>query len=337
MKFLLYLSFSALLFSCAGYKDNVVYNDVETACQDSFVTLADLYGHAEMIPLENKEEAMISFVHKLEVTPEGFFICDLSNSRLRVLFFDDKGSFVTQIGRVGGSKEEYTYMDDVSVNKAKKEVAILTKGHQIKLYSYDGKYKDEIILQDDVWYEKLQCCGDMYICAARHNDKGDSLVCLFDQKGMVISKHVASLPLYISEASFVSNPIQTNDGKMLYVDFFKSMFSFVDLEKPLQESTYKMNLGNMFVYTGEDEMKNMGDNLVSGYYNDDAIYGWMNHDSSLSYYQIDLKNNRACVCPFYDWAPTSLTVAGGCAYALLSQDQVLSLCVQKIRTRIQQT
>lgn len=332
MKNILYVFFPVLLFSCVGYKTSVAYNEIETICQDSFVTLADLYGQAEMIPLENKEEAMISDVLKMEVTPDGFFIRDLyGGGYTRVLFFDNNGGFVTQIGNMGKGKEEFLYMDDMAVDKTRKEVAILTMGQEIKRYGYDGKYKDEISLQDDVRYEKLCCAGDMYICSARHNDKDDSLVCIFNRKGELVSKHVASLPMYISDASFVGNPIQTNGNKMLYVDYFKSMFTLVDLKKPMQESTCKMDLDNMFVYKnnpGEDN-KDDEDRITSGYYVNDVIYGWMNHNKSLCYYQIDLTNNKACICPSYDWTPLDLCVTDGFAYAALSQDQVMKLCVHK--------
>lgn len=332
MKILFYLSVSALLLSCAGYKASMTDNEIETVCQDSFVTLADLYDHAEMIPLENKEEAMICDVLKMEVTPEGFFIRDLYGGGFtRILFFDNKGNFVTQIGKMGKSKQEYIYIDDMAVDKAKKEVAILTMGQQIKRYDYDGKYKDEILLQDDVRYETLCYSDDMYICSTWNNDKQDSLICIFNHKGEVISKHVASLPKYIHEGQHISNPIQADGNKVLYADYYRSKFHLIDLKNPLQESSYNMDIDNMFVYTDDSSITDKGDkdDITSSYYMNDAIFGLMNHKRSLSYYQIDLKRNKACVCPFYDWTPMLFTMTDGYAYAVLTQAEVMSLCVRK--------
>lgn len=329
---LFYLCLPILLFSCMGYKTSVTYTEMETMCQDSFVTLADLYGQAEMIPLENKEEAMISDVLKMEVTPEGFFIRDLYGGGFtRILFFDNKGHFVTQIGNMGKSKKEFLYIDDMAVDQTRKEVAILTMGQEIKRYGFDGKYKDEILLKDDVRYEKLCCSGDTYICSTRHNDKEDSLVCIFNRNGEVISKHIASLPKYINEGLCIANPIQADNDRILYMDYFRSLFSTFNIANPLHESSYRMNIDNMFVYTDDNSIASMKDkdDITSGYYMNDIIFGWMNHNKSLSYYQIDMKNNKACLCPFYDWIPQNFCIADGCAYAVLSQSEVMALCVRQ--------
>lgn len=297
---------------------------------DSFLTLEDLFEDFQFIPLEDERQCMLSFVMKLIALPEGFVIYDESGQS-NVLFFSPEGKFVRRIGDVGRKKEEYTGVDDIAVDEREKEIAVLTQGREIKLYDYNGRYKDTKELKVDAYINKMCRCHGNYICLLNHNSQGDSLLYLYDKEGGRIGKKVPSLPMDIVEGSFVVNPIQTTGNKALFVDFFTSVFTVIDFDNLEKSETYQMTTDHVFTYDKEEYENNIGsyDCITSGYYMGNKIFGWMNHDKVLSYYSMDLMNDRAYIIPYYDWVPPLLSFCNGYVYTILSQEQIFALAYPK--------
>ena len=292
--------FSCIFFSCTEQKNILKCHEFEAVRMDSIMTLTDLYEDFQFIPLENDSIGMLSYAMKLEAVPEGFIIHDLG-AKSRALMFDDKGLLVGQIGDVGRSSNEYMGAVDLSVNQNTKEVAILTMNHEVKTYDYQGTCKSTMNLSRDVIFNNLCWNGDNFVCATRHNTYGDSLLYVYDMHGNLVNKALSPLPVDIVEASFVANPLQAYANKVLFIDFFRSSFTIMDMEDTDKYESLKIKSDNMFTYDKKilENHMNTRDFLNSGFCNDSTIYGWMNYDSSLSYYTMNLYDGEAHIYPYY--------------------------------------
>lgn len=322
--------FCCFLFSCNRQVRQGRHHQIEVVCVDSFLTLGDLFEDFQFIPLENKRECMLSDVFKMIALPEGFVIHDESG-RSNVLFFSQEGKFVHRIGDVGRKKEEYISVDDIAVDERAKEIAVMTRGSEIKIYDYSGNYKGTMELKTDAYVNKMCRCDGGYACLLNHNAKGDSILYLYDKDGKLIGKKVPSLPMDIMVSSFVVNPLRTLGEKVLYVDFFTSMFTVVDFDNLEKSDTYQMMTDHVFIYDKEEYENNISnyDCITSGYYMGEKVFGWMNYEKVLSYYSMDLIKDKAYVIPYYDWTPPLLSFYNGYVYTILSQEEIFALAYPK--------
>ena len=323
----LLLGLASLLFvSCDRHQEKVAYHAVETAEIDSFMTLTGLYGGFQLIPLENDARCMLSNVMKLVAIPEGFIIYDESGQS-NVFFFDMHGKFKGKIGDVGKNKREYVSVDDIAVDTAKREISVLTRGREIKVYDYGGQHVRSIELKAEAYLNKMCRYEEGYVCLTNHSARGDSLLCIYDDAGQLIGKKIPSLPTDITDGSFVANPLQTFGHQVLFVDFFQSLFNILDVDDWEQTDTYMMQTGRMFTYD-EKEFENhmdLYDCILSGYLSGEKVFGWMDCNKTLSYYEMDLATKKASILSYYDWAPPLLSFHDGHAYTILTQEEIFAL------------
>ncbi len=93
----------------------------------------------EVIPLETKRESFIDQNPRFEMYNNNFYIYTSVMDACKILKFDIKGKFVTNIGTKGKGPEEYISLSDITVDKSG-VLVISPRNKVIYRYSHDGKF-----------------------------------------------------------------------------------------------------------------------------------------------------------------------------------------------------
>ena len=102
---------------------------------DSLSTLVEQY---KIIPLESKDEALISYIYKVEIIDDKLFIFDKKGlgRQGKLLVFDMNGKYLYRIGTNGNALNEYIALGSFAINRLTKEV-IIHDDMSNKLLYYD--------------------------------------------------------------------------------------------------------------------------------------------------------------------------------------------------------
>ena len=296
-KFLLF-TFSismCLLLSCTSKplgEDNatLVILNLDTVSECSLQSR--LFDNFQFISLENKRECLITEIDKLADTDEGFYILDRSSVPV-VLHFSHDGTFKNQIGRIGHGKNEYTYIDDMTVNDRGDTIAILNY-NKILFYDNDGVFLEEVKLDDKYGWDMLMHTPEGYLMGSYHRGY-DGVLTLYDSK-FSKKKHLGhSNPELIKGATSVRNLLQKNSNYISYFDPFASVFYIFN--SSTKELFKKIALKSSNMVTEEtavmgESMSELMDQLVEYLIVDDLLYCMILHKGYLKQYEIDFLHNE---------------------------------------------
>ena len=99
------------------------------------VFISEIFDSISYIPLKDSEShSLMSEVSKLEKVDSLFFILDKNVQKLYI--YNDSGSFLKTVGRIGQGPGEYVTISDFSVDYKKKEILILDRSGR-KIIKYD--------------------------------------------------------------------------------------------------------------------------------------------------------------------------------------------------------
>jgi len=94
----------------------------------------------EVIPLETKKESLIDKNPRFEMYNDCFYIYTSFMGISKILKFDSKGKFITNIGSAGKGPDEYTHFGNISVDKSGVMVLSSINNKLLYRYSHDGKF-----------------------------------------------------------------------------------------------------------------------------------------------------------------------------------------------------
>lgn len=138
-----YLSLYSLLFfiSCSQNNDiKNLYTNESTSIiniQEDLKQISHLdsvFNDVTFLPLETKEECLISRISTLKISDSLIFIND---NRRRLLIFGKDGKFKIQIGQSGEGPGEFLDLKDFIINKDNIEILDFKK---IETYNFEGKH-----------------------------------------------------------------------------------------------------------------------------------------------------------------------------------------------------
>lgn len=251
-----------------------------------------LFDNFQFISLENKRECLITEIDKLVDTDEGFYILDRASAPV-VLHFSHDGTFKNQIGRIGHGKDEYTYIDDMTVNDRGDTIAILNY-NKILFYDNDGKFLDEVKLDDKYGWDMLMHTSDGYLMGSYHRGY-EGVLALYDSKFSEKKYLGHSNPELIKGATSVRNLLQKNGNYISYFDPFASVFYMFN--STTKEIFKKIALKSSNMMTEEiaimgESMNDTMDQLVEYLIVDNLLYCMILHKGCLKQYEIDFLNNE---------------------------------------------
>jgi len=118
-------------------KDNRIKVDLNNPQKAS---LFDYFSHIELIPLETSDKVLIGGnVYDLKYHQNRYYIFD-GMPQFTVQAFDEKGMFITKIGRMGQGPGEYPLIEDIYFNPFTGNIDLLNPFGIIYSYDYAGKH-----------------------------------------------------------------------------------------------------------------------------------------------------------------------------------------------------
>lgn len=289
---------SAFLASCQESADKALeeYDVTLDACfVEKPVSLSEEFTDFEIIPLENRDECMLTDVRKLIVTDGAMYVFDAA-SMPRVLSFLPDGRFRNTIGSMGHAKGEYQMIMNLASN-AKGDTVAIVSYPGIYLYDADGNF----LSMPDI--ENCSGAEDMLL-----TDKGMYLGYFHRQETSVMKLLGNDMKPVTSIVETPVNPvgaplgvdnghIMQEDGKELYcLDALNSCFYVCDKYMAQNVMKYSIGLDNM--QTEADIRSNTG--ATDGTYRicsyqacDGVVRGVAEHDAGYYDFRLDLQNHTA--------------------------------------------
>lgn len=121
------------------------------------IFLDSLVSGYSFIPLETSDASLIGNIDKLVVASPYLFVLDRQNKK--ALRFSMDGTFLGAVGQKGRAYANYRHLDDLSVNPARREIALLDLGSGYQLYySYEGVFLRKQPLY--YYYNRMEFLGD---------------------------------------------------------------------------------------------------------------------------------------------------------------------------------
>ena len=125
-----------------GQEDNIV--TLEADFNSESPSYIDYFDRVETIPLETNDSSLIATASKILVADDRIVILDFKSSTVKKFLSD--GSYLGQIGNKGQGPEEYLTVYDISYNKDKQYLSLLSPYGEIVNYTIDNKFVDRIEL-----------------------------------------------------------------------------------------------------------------------------------------------------------------------------------------------
>ncbi len=164
-----YLLFIVIvIFSC---KEKENYNTISINIEKkNQISMLKIFDHIELVPLETKQESLITGILKLRVFKDKYYILD---RKLPIIFiFDLSGNYISKIDKQGNDPEGYINISDFEIDSLNNKLSLLSssnntmldfdlKGNFLKRYSLpkiNGAYMQfNFINKDIIVYWTFDC------------------------------------------------------------------------------------------------------------------------------------------------------------------------------------
>ena len=125
-----------------GQEDNIVTLEADFNSESPSYT--EFFDRVETIPLETNDSSLIATASKILVADDRIVILDFKSSTVKKFLSD--GSYLGQIGNKGQGPEEYLMVYDISYNKDKQYLSMLSQYGELVNYTLDNKFVDRVEL-----------------------------------------------------------------------------------------------------------------------------------------------------------------------------------------------
>lgn len=152
MKKLLFIGMVLLSFIACSDKVVSQYNDVSILLNNTeaaeHMVFQKRFTDFQLIKLESKENAMLSWVHKLCVSDSGLYLLDYK-SPSRIHHFNENGTYICKIGENGKKKNEYLEIFNFSTNSSG-DTVVLLDSDRLLFYDNNSKHIKTVKLNERV-------------------------------------------------------------------------------------------------------------------------------------------------------------------------------------------
>ena len=137
-----------ILTGCSGSSGNTDQEDNIVTLKTDFnaesPSYSDYFDRVETIPLETNDSSLIGVATKILVVKDRIVVLDTERSTVKQFHID--GSYIGKIGNQGQGPEDYLTVYDISYNKDRKYLTLLSPYGGIVNYTLDNKFVDRVEL-----------------------------------------------------------------------------------------------------------------------------------------------------------------------------------------------
>lgn len=245
--FILVFLSSILIISCKTATDKVTKIEdikLDVKIQEEEISLNDEFSDFEIIPLENREECLLSNVRKMIVTDNYMYFWDEGPSS-QVLSFNLDGKFKTAIGKKGHAKGEYLSIQDIATTE-KGDTIVMVNIPDICLYNKEGKYLFSLPLKNEKGIESILLTDNNIYLGFFHRQE-NSIIKVFS-KDAKKAKDIIETPCDpIRKTLGVDNItlVQQDNDIIICLDAFDSSFYVCSKKNPQDIKRYSFRLKDM--------------------------------------------------------------------------------------------
>lgn len=319
------------IFSCTT-SNLVVGNsgNIQFSYKDSVVSYGGLFEDFSLIPLENKNECMLSKIHKIIVQDNNIYIHE-RGSRDAIFKFDKNGTFVGQIGQKGHANNEYIWIFDFTI-KDNGTVCILDAKNKLKQYNSNGDFLESQTFDTSNYYWSIDYHRGKYLLTSLYGEYNERncLLYFFDEDLKLIDEKIPIPDQPMKHSSLHHTPsVGVMDNKCVYFDQFQNKFYTFDLNDLSYYDEYFLNTSLPYTYddmVSGEAFNKYHDNILSVFSGGNKIFGWMLYKSYKCYYELDITTKEAKVYRFMDFiSHENMCYDNGYVYAIVKPSDLKSI------------
>ena len=118
----------------------------------------ELFSHTEVVPLTTNDSCLLMSIAKIVSFEDSLYIFDDRQPALYV--FGADGRFVRQVSRFGQGPGEYSLLADFAIDRARKEIVLLSPLGYCLIYDMGGSYIRQVQLPAKPNYQSLSILPD---------------------------------------------------------------------------------------------------------------------------------------------------------------------------------
>lgn len=139
------LLISFIPFTACKEKSKIkTQNILSVNLKDNTLSPSTLFDKIELIPLETKDESLITSIGRIIEYNDKYYILD---DRISILFcFDKKGKFLYKIDKNGNGPEDYYLVYETVIDQNRNQIYMLSPMGFIHIYDINGNFIEKHIL-----------------------------------------------------------------------------------------------------------------------------------------------------------------------------------------------
>lgn len=165
----------------------------KTICNNC-IKLSDLILNIKYIPLETKDESLISHPTKVRLIDSLVFVKNRKPPSLKV--FDYRGHFIENIGKEGKGPAEFNWLRSFCVDEKNKNIIIYNKfPDKLLIFNYNGTFQKTHSYQENIFMNDIEFFDNDKYVLMRDNRNGKTPFSyeLYTNKHQFIAKKVKPL------------------------------------------------------------------------------------------------------------------------------------------------
>lgn len=297
---ILFVAFATLGFmaSCTGNEKKIVsgnYTLTLDGLEYKEEKLTDEFCDFTLIPLETREECIMSQIPKIIATEKGFYIFNRKPVPF-VFLMNNDGTFNRTIGALGHANNEYQFIMNISADEKGDTIVILDM-HELKFYDSDNNFLFSKSLDGTNGIEDMAITPNGYFMGMFHRQQDDGYMILgydknFEKKSMCIEKGHTIIKGPLGNVNL--NYIQKDHSAICCLDIPSSTFYVFDANNTSEIGSYTLSSDLMWTeeMVNNNEITDKNENIRSYIFARDCIRGHIHNWKGNYDFRIDLNSNE---------------------------------------------
>ncbi|MDR3184126.1 MAG: 6-bladed beta-propeller [Prevotellaceae bacterium] len=224
MKNLSIIILGTLAASCIQCDSRNIHTDTVhiPSAVDKMMVTDDLFDNFEFIPLETSEESLFGYIDKIIIHNDKFYILDKTKTR-RINVFNSNGKFSHTIGKRGDGPEEYTKIEDFTIDEKNGQVIILSFPSILYRYDLEGNFMERKKISDYLLWHICYDGAEGFLCSTDYqSSESDYLIHHYDKDFTLKDRKIKSTNGIVAMPPLNINPFIKDGDKISYFDFYTS-------------------------------------------------------------------------------------------------------------------
>lgn len=172
-------------FSCGTKKENDFKSlTLQVDLREQSVSWAELFSHAEIIPLETQDSCLIMDIEKLILHEGQLYVFD--QRKPAVYAFDENGKFLREITEKGEGPGEYQAITDIMLDEMNERIVLLCPFGNILIYDMEGGFLEQKVLPMKPNYYSINSLSDSALVLWSCVDENETGISVIDKSSMGI-------------------------------------------------------------------------------------------------------------------------------------------------------